>query len=149
MGLNDFMYLPIDELDLLNNISHEISTNYDFYHGQNIYFHLIDAGDKKSIVDDIKYFTDLYDFGDYLHIEKRNHACVIMRSDPDSIALFMVGEHTTAGTLVTKNNYIFDYLPHTSCLPARRRSKLTIEQVMMAFGYIEDSLKKTRGHKAN
>jgi hypothetical protein len=148
MGLKSFMHKKIDELELLEKISKEIADNYDSYHGLHIYLHLIDAGEGMSILDDIRYFTDLYDCSDHLHIEKHNHACIAVRSYPHKMSAFLCGEHKSAGNKISKNNFICDYKAHDSCLPAFRRSKMTAREVALAFSEISDSLQKSKGYIA-
>jgi hypothetical protein len=148
MNLQKFMHKPCIELELLKYVSQTLADNFSQFHGKHIYLHLTDAGDGHSILDDIRFYDEELDIGDYFYIEKFLDASILVRSDKDSFCVFLRGEYTSAGTLITNGKYVFDYEPHESYLKSHRRDGLTAHDLRLAFGEISESLEKSRNKTA-
>jgi hypothetical protein len=149
MAFEKFLNIASNEYKIFTELSHEIANNFANYHGQNYYFHISKAGENISVIDEVKQFTDLYEFGEYLYIMRDREGCIIMRSDPNSIGLLLNGEFDFAEHTIKPDNIIIAYELTESTLPISRNCKMTSIEIMQAFGLINESLNKVKGQIAS
>ncbi len=149
MEFKTLMFKPSNEHELFMKVAEEIHKNYSTFHRQHRYIHLKDCGEQKSLIDEVQDFTKVGDPQHYTYVERANQACILIRSDKDSIAMLLYGEYQSGQLKITVDEVKNLWGPHKSSLPGARRSKLTPMQTREAFGLIGNELKKSRGNKVS
>jgi hypothetical protein len=144
MALEKFMHKPSDEYELFTKISQEVSENFNYYHGEYFYIHLSKASEQTSVADEIKSSKDSYEIGHHLYVERDKQACILIRSEDNSIGLLLHGEFDWAENVVHSNRIQVLTERQKSILPGIRRSKLSAVERMQAFGLIEESLQESK-----
>jgi hypothetical protein len=149
MAFDEFMHKPLNEYDLFTKLSKHISENFGALHGKHFYFHLSVAGDHNSMIDEVMQFADLYEFGQHLYVDRDYEACIVMRSDQNSIGLLLMGEFEFAEHKVENSHVAVAFERQESNLPSRRLSGFSSVDVMKAFGQIKESLQESKRNIAS
>ncbi len=139
MPFKEFMNLPSNEFELFILIANEVQENYSLYHWRDYYLHLTDSGNRQSLIDEVHELSAMDDPWHFTYIERDRHACILLRSDEESITMLLCGEYEEAYVKVTTKQVFFLDGPARSTLPSMRTVPLTAMQIMEAFGLVPGS----------
>jgi hypothetical protein len=146
MAFEELMFKHQNEYDLLMHLSEVVKANFSTYHGQNFYIHLGGSENQLSMIDEVKQFTDQYDLGDYLYVERDHEACIVVKSNLDSVGMLLNGRYVFAEHIITENKIELVGTRGGSILPPPGVEVMSSVEMMQAFGMIEDSLQKSKRH---
>ncbi len=149
MEFDDYFHKPTNEFELFVSIANRIQKNFLALHGRWFYIHLNKENKETSSIDEVQDLLKTQDPWRYTYIERDRQACILVRSDKDSVAMLLYGEFQSGHIKVTPEKVNILGGPGKSTLPGYRRSKLTAIQRMQAFGHIKEELKTSRGNKVS
>jgi hypothetical protein len=149
MAFENFINKPTNEHELFMQLANEVKNNFITHHKQYYYFHISDVDGQKSQIDYVQDLRKLEDHIHYVYIERDKQACILLRSDENSISMLLYGERDSGHLKITPKEVVELGNRAKSTLPARRRSKMTAIEIRQAFGFMEDSLHDFRRKKAS
>jgi hypothetical protein len=94
MTFDIFIKKPMQEGELLEQITRHLQANYSAFQDQYYFIKLEVASEQLVQIAWIKIFTDMYDFGDFYCDTVNERACVLIKFEEGFYELLIQGFHT-------------------------------------------------------